>query len=180
SEIYPIDDLEWNNNNIGNTLHPQLLNLSQQDDDALRTLLDTLNVLGLEEQRPVPELLGLAEDAWSLWHDLRVAELKLLIALAIQDRDAIQEGCEWARQFDQIDPERRQVYRCIETLLQMEDATAYHDSLRGLYGHDALTTAQAMLRGEERFFGLDAPGMDLAGCVMHQRLLKAYRKRTFT
>jgi ribosomal protein S12 methylthiotransferase accessory factor len=180
SEIYPIDDLEWNNNNIGNTLHPQLLNLSQQDDDALRTLLDTLNVLGLEEQRPVPELLGLAEDAWSLWHDLRVAELKLLIALAIQDLDAVQEGCQWARQFDQIDPERRQVYRCIETLLQMEDVAPYHDSLRGLYGHGALTTAQAMLRGEERFFGLDAPGMDLAGCVMHQRLLKAYRKRTFT
>lgn len=179
SEIYPIDDLEWNNNNVGNTLHPQLLNLSLQDDDALRTLLDTLNDLGLEEQRPVPELLGLAEDAWSLWHDLRVAELKLLIALAIQDLDAVQEGCQWARQFDQLDPERRQVYRCIETLLQMEDAAPYHDSLRGLYGHGALTTAHAMLRGEERFFGLDAPGMDLTGCVMHQRLLKAYRKRTF-
>lgn len=179
SEIYPVDDLEWNNNNIGNQLHQTLLHLPEQDDDALRDLLDKLDELGLAEQRPLPALIGLAEDAWSLWHDLRVGELKLLLALAIQDRDAISEGCQWVRQFDQLDPDRRQVYRCIEALLQMDDAAAYHTSLLGLFGNGTLTTAQAMLRGEERFFGLDAPGMDLAACVTHQRLLRAYRKRVF-
>jgi hypothetical protein len=37
-----------------------------------------------------------------------------------------------------------------------------------------------MLRGEERFFDLQSPGKDLEGCVMHQRLLRAYRKLTFS
>jgi ribosomal protein S12 methylthiotransferase accessory factor len=179
SEIYPIDDLEWNNNSVGNQLHQSLLHLPQQDDDALRDLLDTLDELGLDDQRPVPALIGLAEDAWSLWHDLRVGELKLLLALAIRDEEAIREGCQWVRQFDQLDPDRRQVYRCVETLLQMEDPDAYNTSLLSLFGNYTLTTAQAMLRGEERFFGLDAPGMDLAACVTHQRLLRAYRKLVF-
>lgn len=179
SEIYPIDDLEWNNNSVGNPLHQSLLHLPQQDDDALRELLATLDELGLDDQRPVPALIGLAEDAWSLWHDLRVGELKLLLALAIQDREAVEEGCQWVRQFDQLDPDRRQVYRCVETLLQMDDPEAYQASLLSLFGNYTLTTAQAMLRGEERFFGLDAPGQDLAGCVTHQRLLRAYRKLVF-
>ena len=179
SEIYPIDDLEWNNNSVGNQLHQSLLHLPQLDDAALSALLATLDELGLDDQRPVPALIGLAEDAWSLWHDLRVGELKLLIALAIRDLDAVAEGCQWVRQFDQLDPDRRQVYRCIETLLRMDDPDAYRDSLLSLYGNYSLTTAEAMLRGEERFFGLDAPGMDLNGCVMHQRLLRAYRKLVF-
>ncbi len=179
SEIYPIDDLEWNNNSVGNQLQSSLLNLPQLDTAELRALLDTLELLGLDDQRPVPALIGLAEDAWSLWHDLRVGELKLLIALAIRDPGAVAEGCQWVRQFDQLDPDRRQVYRCIEALLCMEAPQNYHTSLLGLYGKSTLTTAQALLRGEERFFGLDAPGMDLAGCVMHQRLLRAYRKLVF-
>jgi ribosomal protein S12 methylthiotransferase accessory factor len=179
SEIYPIDDLEWNNNSVGNQLHQALLHLPEQDDDALRELLATLDELGLDDQRPVPALIGLAEDAWSLWHDLRVGELKLLLALAIQDREAVEEGCQWVRQFDQLDPDRRQVYRCVETLMQMEEPEAYQASLLRLFGNYTLTTAQAMLRGEERFFGLDAPGHDLAGCVTHQRLLRAYRKLVF-
>jgi ribosomal protein S12 methylthiotransferase accessory factor len=179
SEIYPIDDLEWNNNSVGNQLHRSLLHLPQLDDDALRELLATLGELGLDDQRPVPALIGLAEDAWSLWHDLRVGELKLLLALAIRDEEAIREGCQWVRQFDQLDTDRRQVYRCVETLIQMDDPNAYHASLLSLFGNYTLTKAQAMLRGEERFFGLDAPGMDLTACVTHQRLLRAYRKLVF-
>ncbi|MHB1334155.1 MAG: 30S ribosomal protein S12 methylthiotransferase accessory factor YcaO, partial [Sulfuriferula sp.] len=89
---------------------------------------------------------------------------------------AIRAGCHWVRHFEQLDPARRRVYRCIETLLSMEGAEPYSDSLRTLYGADTFQQAQAMLRGEQRFFGLQAPGMELAGCDMHQRLLAAYRK----
>lgn len=180
SEIYPLDDLEWNNNSVGNQLHAAILHLPQLDDAAVRELLDTLNELGLDDQRPVAALIGLAADAGSLWQDLRVGELKTLLALALQDTDAVREGCQWIRHFEQLDPARRRVYRCIETLLEMEQAGNYDTSLRCLYGADTLDTAQAMLRGERRYFGLHAPGLDLAGCDMHQRLLAAYRKLDFS
>ncbi|MDD5330563.1 MAG: 30S ribosomal protein S12 methylthiotransferase accessory factor YcaO [Sulfuricella sp.] len=176
SEIYPVDDLEWENNSVGNAVRPAILRLPELDDDECADLLDTLNELGLDDQRPVAALIGLAPDAGSIWQDLRVGELKTLLALAIGDEEATREGCDWIRHFEQIDPERRQVYRCIASLLNMDDAERYGDALRHLYGADTLRQAQALLAGEQRFFGLDAPGPALAGCDMHRRLLEAYGK----
>jgi hypothetical protein len=52
------------------------------------------------------------------------ANSRPLLALAVGDTDAIREGCEWVRQFEQLDAGRRRTYRCIETLLDMEDPDA--------------------------------------------------------
>ena len=176
SEIYPVDDLEWENNSVGNAIRPAILRLSDLNDDECADLLATLNELGLADQRPVAALIGLAPDADSLWKDLRVGELKTLLALAIGDEEATREGCDWIRHFEQLDERRRNVYRCIESLLNLDDAARYGDALRHLYGADTLRQAQALLNGEQRFFGLNAPGTALAGCDMHQRLLAAYGK----
>ena len=42
SEIYPIDDLVWNNKTTGAALRPQLLQLKQMSIDELTTLFETL------------------------------------------------------------------------------------------------------------------------------------------
>ena len=176
SEIYPIDDLEYENNSVGNHIRPAILHLSDLDDDECKDLLETLNELGLADQRPVAALIGLAPDAGTIWKDLRVGELKLLLALAIGDAEATREGCDWVRHFAQLNEQRRRVYLCIESLLNLDDAAAYTEGLQQLYGADALQQAQALLKREQRFFGLKSPGLGLAGCDMHQRLLTAYGK----
>ena len=176
SEIYPIDDLEYENNSVGNHIRPAILHLSDLDDDECKDLLETLNELGLADQRPVAALIGLAPDAGSLWKDLRVGELKLLLALALSDAEAMREGCDWVRNFAQLNEQRRRVYRCIESLLNLSHAALYIDALQQLYGVQALQQAQALLTREQRFFGLHSPGLDLKGCDMHQRLLAAYGK----
>jgi ribosomal protein S12 methylthiotransferase accessory factor len=176
SEIYPLDDLEWENNSVGNAIREAILHLPELDADECADLLETLNELGLQDQRSVPELIGLAADAGSFWSDLRVGEVKTLLALAIGDEAAIREGCEWVRHFEQIDADRRRVYRCIETLLDLGGADGHRGALGHLYGDATVASAEAMLRQEQRFFGVTAPGMGLAGCDMHQRLLAAYAK----
>jgi ribosomal protein S12 methylthiotransferase accessory factor len=176
SEIYPVDDLEYENNSVGNDIRPAILHLSDLDDDECADLLETLNELGLADQRPVAALIGLAPDAGSLWQDLRVGELKTLLALAIGDAEAIREGCDWVRNFAQLNEQRRRVYLCVESLLSLGDAAPYSDALRHLYGAEALQQAQALLNREQRFFGLHSPGLALEGCDMHQRLLAAYGK----
>ncbi|MDP2785254.1 MAG: 30S ribosomal protein S12 methylthiotransferase accessory factor YcaO [Sulfurimicrobium sp.] len=178
SEIYPVDDLEWENNSVGNELREAILHLPDLDDDECADLMETLNELGLADQRPVAALIGLAPDAGSFWSDLRVGELKTLLALAIGDEDAIREGCDWIRHFEQLDAGRRRVYRCIENLLNLGDAAPYRAALLQLYGADTLRQAEALLSGELRFFGVEAPGLALNGCDMHQRLLAAYGKLT--
>lgn len=176
SEIYPVEDLEWDNNSVGNDIREAILNLTDLDDDECVDLLETLNQLGLPDQRPVASLIGLAADAGSLWKELRVGELKTLLALAVGDLDALREGCDWIRHFNQISVERQLVYRCIESLISLGDATVYAGALRQLYGAATVQQAEALLKREQRFFGLSAPGLTLEGCEMHQRLLAAYAK----
>jgi ribosomal protein S12 methylthiotransferase accessory factor len=176
SEIYPLDELEWENNSVGNTVRAAILDLPNLDDDACADLLGTLNDSGVADERPVAALIGLAPDAGSLWEDLRVGELKTLLALAIGDEEAILEGCDWVRHFEQLDDGRRRVYRCIETLVKLEDAAPFRGAVEQLYGADTLRQAEKLLSGETRFFGAAAPGTSLDGCDMHQRLLKAYDK----
>jgi ribosomal protein S12 methylthiotransferase accessory factor len=176
SEIYPVDDLEYENNSVGNHIRPAILYLSDLDDNECTDLLSTLNEIGLADQRPVAALIGLAPDTDSLWKDLRVGELKTLLGLAIGDEEATREGCDWVRNFAQLNDQRRRVYLCIESLLKLNDAAPYTDALQQLYGKDTLQQAQALLNREQRFFGLQSPGMNLKGCDMHQRLLAAYGK----
>ena len=176
SEIYPIDDLEWENNSNGNVVRADILRLAELNDEECCELLDTLNDLNIADERPVAALIGLAADPGSLWADLRVGELKTMLALAGGDPDAISEGLEWVRQFEQLDASRRRIYTCMQTLIDMDDPAAYETALFSLYGEETLDQAVAMLDGDIRFFGLVSPGLDLAGCDLHQRLLKEYEK----
>ena len=94
SEIYPLDELEWENNSVGNPIREAILHLPDLDEEECADLLDTLNELDLPDQRPITTLIGLAAEADSFWADLRVGELKTILALACGDDEAIREGCE--------------------------------------------------------------------------------------
>ena len=180
SEIYPIDDLEWENNSNGAAVRPAILNLGDLDEEQCGQLLDLLNELNIAEERPVAALIGLAPDAGSIWADLRIGELKAMLALAVGDTDATLEGCEWVRQFEQLDAGRRRIYQCIATLLEMEDPNIFEDALVSLYGEETLDMATDLIDGEVRFFGLASPGLALDGCDLHQRLLQEYEKANAT
>ncbi len=124
-------------------------------------------------------MIGLAPDAGSFWEDLRIGELKTLLALATGNEEAAHEGCDWIRHFGQIDAGRRRVYGCIESLLKLCDSgdyEPYRAALAGLYGNGALQRAEDLLARRERFFGIAMPGLEFDGCDMHHRLLAAYDK----
>jgi len=179
SEIYPVDDLDFENNSIANPMREAILNLTDLDDEECADLLASLNESSLADQRPVAAVIGMVADAGSFWADLRVGELKTLLALASGNEESTLEGCEWIRHFDQISPQRRAVYACVETLIQLSDGGntgPYLTSLRQLYGAAALLQAQALIAQTDRFMGISAPGLAMEGCAMHQKLLAAYGK----
>ncbi|MQR02161.1 30S ribosomal protein S12 methylthiotransferase accessory factor YcaO [Glaciimonas soli] len=176
SEIYPIEDLEWDNVSVGNGIREPILYLSDLDEEECSDLLGEIIELGLSDQRPVAALVGLVADVDTLWKELRVGELKTLLALAIGDRDAILEGCDWIRHFNQISPARQLVYRCIESMIKLSDDAPYRAALEHLYGVATVQEARALLNREQRFFGIKSPGLNLEGCDMHQRWLAAYAK----
>ncbi|MCA1978620.1 MAG: YcaO-like family protein [Thiobacillus sp.] len=176
SEIYPVEELEFENNSVGNLIRPALARLPDLDSDACADLLDLINELELADDRLVTVLIGLAPDADSPWTDLRVGELKLLLALALGDDEAILEGCTWIAQFGQRSEARLKVYRCIADLVRLADPAPFEPALALLYGRDTLEQAFALFNQGERFFGLTKLGSDFEGSAIHQRLLEAYRK----
>jgi ribosomal protein S12 methylthiotransferase accessory factor len=176
SEIYPVDELEWENNSVANNIREAILHLAELDNEECSDLLETLNESGLTDERLVAALIGIAPGDDAFWKDLRVGELKTLLALACGDEEAISEGCDWIRHFEQINAQRRRVYRCIECLQKLDDAARYSKALQSLYGDETLRQAGALLKGELRFFGQPSLGLNLADCDMHQRLLDGYGK----
>ena len=173
SEIYPVEDLEWENNSIGNDLRPALVKLPALTDEECTALLADLQTCNLNDERPLWEILGLAIPLGTTWKELRVGELKTLLALAIGDQDAIREGCDWIHQYQQMNPARRLVYRCIDNLLQLTNIDNHRRALNLLFGADTVCQAEALLNRTDKFFGLETLGADMQGSEMHQTLLAA-------
>jgi ribosomal protein S12 methylthiotransferase accessory factor len=176
SEIYPVEDLEWENNSVGNLIRPSLVRLSTLTDAEIEELYSELQTQNLNDERPLWEILGLATPVGTPWKELRIGELKTLLALAIGDKEGILEGCDWIHHYKQLNPSRRLVYRCIENLIQFDDPASYDHSLELLYGKETLRQAKALLDQSERFFGLEDLGENMEASAMHQSLLAAYDK----
>jgi ribosomal protein S12 methylthiotransferase accessory factor len=176
SEIYPIEELQWENNTVGNLVRPAILRLPELSEAECRSLLDTLMELDLADELPITTLIGLAADAGTTWVDLRVGELKALLGLAIGDEDTILDGCAWIKQYGQLNEKRARVFRCIEAMVQLEDTKPFEANLQSLYGTETLQQALKLLKREENFFGLGTLGSNMEGSAMHTKLLAAYRK----
>ena len=168
SEIYPPDDLVWENNNAGVPFRHLILakNKSPADCEALIEKLETLN---LDDQLPVAAFIGLPADKDSIFCDLRIAELITLLALKAQDSERVQEGIEWLLHFRQINPVRLKTYQCIHTLLQLEGMSQYGHALKKLYGQQTIDQALSLIEGKE-VFPLSSDWK------MHKCLIKAYKK----
>lgn len=176
SEIYPVEELQWENNTVGNLVRPYLLRLPELTEDECSELLEILLDLDLADNLHITTLIGLCADPDTTWVELRVGELKALLGLMTGDEDAILEGCAWISQFGQLDEQRQRVYRCVNDLVQLEDSAPFEANLLLLYGAETLRQAQALVNREEQFFGLGTLGPNMEGSQMHQRLLEAYRK----
>ena len=176
SEIYPVEDLEWENNSIGNAIRPKLVRLNDLSEQECADLLEELQTMNVNDERPLWEILGLAIPLGTPWKQLRIGELKTLLALAVGNEDAILEGCDWIHHFKDLAPARRLVYRCVESMLNVDDVENFRRSMVLLYGAETVRQASALLDRSERFFGLETLGADMQGSAMHQTLLAAYDK----
>ena len=182
SEIYPVEELEWENNTVGNLVRPGLLRVQDLTENESAELLETLLDLELADELPVTTLIGLCADAGTVWADLRVGELKALLGLAVGDADVILEGCDWIHQFGELPEKRARVYRCISDLVQLQEMTEqnhtqpFNANLALMYSQETLAQAQKLISRESRYFGLNNLGANMEGSEMHKQLLAAYAK----
>ncbi len=158
SEIYPTDDLIWSNKNTGASLRPTLLRLNTLSTGELQDFAEHLDSLGLNDQQPVSDAIGILFAKDSVWYTLRIGELKAMLALATGDLEEAAPWCEWCQHIPSLPIPRQQLYRAIHELLQFERTGAnpadYDLPLGRLYGEVILTDAKELVSGKQTFHGL--------------------------
>jgi len=181
SEIYPVEDLVWDNTNKSLLFREDILNLHRLDDDALAALLDRLENNELDEYSDIATLIGIEFDENTDWGQLTVLELRLLINLALQRFDEAQELVGAFLQYNDNTVERRLFYRALEAVLEVElddelELDDYVVNFRRMYGNPRMDAVLGSVDGSVRFYGLTPTSMQLEGLDRHHRLMDSYRK----
>ena len=180
SEIYPVEELEWANNSVGNLIRPYVLRLQDLSKEESAELLARLLDLDIADDLPITMLIGLCADANTPWVDLRAGELKTLAALACNNVDDILDGCAWIGQFNELAPARAKLYRCIAHIVQLNEemniSADFEANLQLMYGLESLHLAKQLVNGQQQYLGLGNLGPNMEASLMHQQLLAAYAK----
>ena len=181
SEVYPVEDLIWDNTNKALLFRKDILNLHRLDDARLEALLERLEDSELDDYTDIITLIGIEFDENTAWGQLTILELKLLINLALQQFEAAKEQVEAFLQYNENTVERGLFYQALNVVLEvllddeleMDD---YETNFRRMFGNPRMDAVLGSVDGSIRFHGLTPTSMKLEGLDRHQRLIDSYRK----
>jgi len=181
SEVYPVEDLVWDNTNKSLLFRADVLNLHRLDDDSLAALLDRLENNELDEYGDIATLIGIEFDENTVWGQLTVLELKLLIQLALQQLDEAHELVGAFLQYNDNTVERGLFYQALNAVLEVVldeemELDDYQHNFRRMFGNERMDAVLGSVDGSVRFYGLTPTSMQLEGLDRHQRLLDSYKK----
>lgn len=181
SEVYPVEDLVWDNTNMALDYREDILNLHALSDDQLADLAERLEASQLDNYMTIISLIGIEFDENTIWGQLTILELKLLICLALQWHEEAQEFVDMFLQFNDNTVERNLFYRAVNTVLEITlsdelELPDYLPNLLRMFGEDTMAAVVGSVSGEVRFHGLTPTSMKLEGLEKHQRLVDSYKK----
>ena len=181
SEVYPIEDLIWDNTNKSLLFRSDILNLHRLDDASLAALLERLDNSELDEYSDIATLIGIEFDDNTDWGQLTVLELKLLIHLALKQFEEAHDLVGAFLQYNDNTVERGLFYQALNVVLEvvLDDDLKLDDyevNFRRMFGNARMDAAMDSVDGSVRFFGLTPTSMKLEGLDRHNRLIDSYKK----
>ncbi|MCP5177829.1 MAG: OsmC domain/YcaO domain-containing protein [Moraxellaceae bacterium] len=181
SEIYPVEDLIWDNTNKALLFREDILNLHRLDDNKLAKLLERLEESDLDDYTDIVTLIGIEFDDNTPWGQLTILELKLLIHLVLQQFAEAKELVERFLQYNTNTVDRGLFYQCMNVVLEVmldDDLTLddYLFNFRRMFGDEKMDAVLGSVNGTVRFYGLTPTSMKLEGLDRHQRLIDNYKK----
>ncbi|BCL76789.1 hypothetical protein JHS3_25250 [Jeongeupia sp. HS-3] len=181
SEIYPVEDLVWDNTNKALPLRADILNLHSLDDAGLKKLLNRLEHCDTDEYTDIGTVIGIEFDENTAWGQLTILELKLLINLALQRFEEAQDLVGAFLQYNDNTLERGLFYQALNVVLEvlLDDELELADfepNFRRMFGNPRMDAVLGSVDGSVRFFGLTPTSMKLEGLDRHQRLIDSYKK----
>ena len=181
SEVYPVEDLIWDNTNKALNYREDILNIHALDDDALANLLERLEESQLDDYMDIRTLIGVEFDENTVWGQLTILELKALICLALGELEEAQEKVEQFLQFNSNTVERGLFYQAVHAVLEiaLDDNMELEDfigNFNKMFGEKTMANVIATVNSELTFFGLTRTSMKLEGLDKHLRLIDSYKK----
>jgi len=181
SEVYPVEDLIWDNTNKALLFRADILNLHRLDDSSLEALLDRLENNELDDYSDIATLIGIEFDENTDWGQLTVLELRLLINLALQQFEDAHELVGAFLQYNDNTVERKLFYQAMNVVLEvlLDDDLELDDyvvNFRRMFGNARMDAVMGSVDGSVRFFGLTPTSMKLEGLDRHERLIDSFKK----
>ncbi|TPG80979.1 OsmC domain/YcaO domain-containing protein [Pseudomonas mandelii] len=181
SEIYPVDDLIWDNTNKALFFRADILNLHRLDDDELQALVERLVESELDDYTDITSLIGIEFDDNTAWGQLTILELKLLIYLALQQFEEAKEAVEMFLQYNDNTVERGLFYQAVNAVLEMKldedlELEDYEANFHRMFGNERMDAVIGSVDGSVRFHGLTPTSIKLEGLDRHLRLIDSYKK----
>lgn len=181
SEIYPVEDLIWDNTNKALLFRADILNLHSLNDRGLKSLLRNLENSDVDDYTDITTLIGVEFDDNTVWGQLTILELKLLIHLALKKYDDAKELTETFLQYNDNTVERGLFYQALNAALEVQmdselEMSDFEPNFRRMFGNERIDAVLGSLDGSVRFFGLTPTNMQLEGLDRHLRLIESYKK----
>nr|WP_314578752.1 OsmC domain/YcaO domain-containing protein [uncultured Pseudomonas sp.] len=181
SEIYPVDDLIWDNTNKALQFRADILNLHNLSKVGLRTLAKGLEASELDDYTDITTLIGIEFDDNTAWGQLTILELRLLIYLALQKYEQAKDLVEAFLQYNDNTVERGLFYQAVNVVLETAldedlDLADYEVNFRRMFGDERMDAAIGSVNGSVRFYGLTPTSIKLEGLDRHLRLVESYKK----
>ncbi|GGU51600.1 hypothetical protein GCM10009504_05320 [Pseudomonas laurentiana] len=181
SEIYPVEDLIWDNTNKALFFRADILNIHRLDEAGLEALVERLEDSELDDYTDITTLIGIEFDDNTAWGQLTILELKLLIYLALQRFEETKELVEAFLQYNDNTVERGLFYQALNVVLEvlLDDELELDDyevNFRRMFGNPRMDAVLGSVDGSVRFFGLTPTSMKLEGLDRHLRLIESYKK----
>lgn len=181
SEIYGVDDLIWDNTNKSLAFRSDILNLHTLNNDALLALVERLEDSELDAYTDIVTLIGVEFDENTVWGQLTILELKILIYLALQRPDDALDLVSMFLQYNDNTVERGLFYQAMQAALEIELDESLHinhfiGNLNRMFGEETMQAVVGSIAGTVRFYGLTETNMQLEGLDKHQRLVESYKK----
>ncbi|MDX1282684.1 OsmC domain/YcaO domain-containing protein [Shewanella colwelliana] len=181
SEVYPVEDLIWDNTNKALDYREDILNLHALSDDELVDLVNRFEESQLDNYTDIRTLIGIVFDENTVWGQLTIIELKILIFLALGAHEEAMELVGDFLQFNDNTVERGLFYQAVNAVLEVtldEELELEHfiHNFKRMFGETVMENAVGSVTGEIRFSGLTKTSMQLEGIEPHLRLIESYKK----
>jgi ribosomal protein S12 methylthiotransferase accessory factor len=181
SEVYPAEDLIWDNTNQALNFRDDILNLHSLSDEELADLVQRLEDSELDNYIDIITLIGIEFDENTVWGQLTILELKLLIYLALGDLEEVNNLVESFLQYNDNTVERGLFYQALHATLQVAlddelEFEHYQHNFTRMFGSDVMDAIIGSINGDVKFYGLTPTNSQLEGLDKHLRLIDSYKK----